>query len=84
MCMHPDSRYRQHGVTLIELIVFIVIVSLAAAGVMYLLLTRVSGVPPLEQAMLRSRGAAYSAYQARVSSFFPRPPRPLLSGSRTA
>ena len=34
MCTHPDSHYRQHGVTLIELIVFIVIVSLAAAGVL--------------------------------------------------
>ena len=43
------------------------------AVVMYLLLTRVSGVPPLEQAMLRSRGEAYRAYQARVSGFFPRP-----------
>lgn len=49
--------------------------SLSAAGVMYLLLTRISGVPPLEEAMLRSRGRAYAAYQARVSSFFPRPPR---------
>ena len=55
--------------------------SLSAAAVMYLLLTRVSGVPPLEEAMLRSRGAAYSAYQARVSRFFPRAPRPEPNGA---
>ncbi|THD77157.1 MAG: DUF1295 domain-containing protein [Phenylobacterium sp.] len=49
--------------------------SLSAPVVMYLLLTRVSGIPPLEEAMLRSRGPAYRAYQARVSSFFPRRPK---------
>jgi steroid 5-alpha reductase family enzyme len=48
--------------------------SLAAPLVMYLLLTRISGVPPLEAAMLRSRGEAYRAYQARVSAFFLLPP----------
>ena len=45
--------------------------SLTAPVVMYILLTRISGVPPLEQAMLASRGDAYRAYQARVSAFFP-------------
>lgn len=49
--------------------------SLVAPLVMYLLLTRVSGVPPLEAAMLRSRGEAYRRYQARTSAFFPLPPR---------
>lgn len=49
--------------------------SLSGAAVMYLLLTRVSGVPPLEAAMLRSRGAAYRDYQARVSRFLPLPPK---------
>lgn len=39
------------------------------------LLIKVSGVPPLEQAMLKSRGKAYADYQARVSSFFPLPPK---------
>jgi steroid 5-alpha reductase family enzyme len=29
----------------------------------------------LEQQMLQSRGAAYQAYQARVSPFFPLPPK---------
>ena len=45
--------------------------ALAAPGMMYWLLTRVSGVPPLERAMLASRGEAYRAYQARVPAFFP-------------
>jgi len=49
--------------------------SLGAPVLMYLLLTRVSGVPPLERAMLASRGDAYRAYQRRVPAFlpFPRP-----------
>ena len=48
----------------------------AAPAMMYWLLRHVSGVPPLEAHMLRSRGAAFSDYQRRVSAFFPRPPRP--------
>jgi steroid 5-alpha reductase family enzyme len=42
---------------------------------MYWLLVYVSGIPMLEQQMLQSRGAAYTAYQARVSAFFPLPPK---------
>lgn len=49
--------------------------SVTAPAVMYLLLTRGSGIPPLEEAMLRSRGEAYRAYQARVSAFIPLPPK---------
>jgi steroid 5-alpha reductase family enzyme len=50
---------------------------LAFAGpiCMYWLLNHVSGVPPLEEHMLRSRGDAYRRYQARTSVFFPVPPR---------
>jgi steroid 5-alpha reductase family enzyme len=43
---------------------------------MFWLLRYVSGVPPLEEAMLRSRGARFADYQRRVSAFFPLPPRP--------
>jgi steroid 5-alpha reductase family enzyme len=50
--------------------------SLAAPLVMFLLLTRVSGIPPLEAAQVASKGDAYRAYQARVSAFFPFPPKP--------
>lgn len=41
---------------------------------MYVLLVHVSGIPPLEAHMLRSRGDAYRAYQASTSAFFPFPP----------
>ena len=50
---------------------------LALAGplFMYVLLVHVSGIPPLEAHMLRSRGAAFRAYQGRVSAFWPWPNR---------
>ncbi len=46
---------------------------LAAIGplFMYWLLVHVSGVPPLEAHMLRSRGAAFRDYQERVNVFWP-------------
>ncbi len=47
--------------------------ALAAPAVMYWLLVHVSGIPPLEEAMLRSRGDAYRAYQARTRPFLPLP-----------
>ena len=49
--------------------------ALAAPAMMYWLLVHASGIPPLEAAMLRSRGAAYRDYQRRVSGFWPRPPK---------
>jgi steroid 5-alpha reductase family enzyme len=42
---------------------------------MYGLLRHVSGVPPLETAMLASRGDLFRDYQRRVSVFFPTPPK---------
>ena len=47
----------------------------AAPVWMYVLLVYVSGLPPLEEAMRRSRGAAFDDYCARVSAFWPLPPR---------
>lgn len=49
--------------------------ALVGPAFMLLLLTRVSGLPPLEAAMLRSRGDAWRDYQRRVSAFVPLPPR---------
>jgi steroid 5-alpha reductase family enzyme len=40
----------------------------------YWLLVHVSGIPPLEDYMVRSRGLAFRAYQARTSAFIPMPP----------
>lgn len=48
--------------------------ALAGPACMYWLLVHVSGIPPLEEHMLRTRGDAFRAYQARTSAFFPRPP----------
>jgi steroid 5-alpha reductase family enzyme len=42
---------------------------------MYWLLVHVSGIPPLEEQMLKSRPAAFRAYQARTNAFFPGPTR---------
>ena len=47
--------------------------ALAAPAAMYYILNYVSGIPPLEQHMLRTRGNAFRAYQARTPAFFPMP-----------
>ena len=52
-------------------------VALCGPAMMYWLLVYASGIPPLEAHMLRSRGAAFRAYQARVNAFWPGPPRGL-------
>ncbi|MBN9136170.1 MAG: DUF1295 domain-containing protein, partial [Phyllobacterium sp.] len=49
--------------------------TLAAPVLMYVLLRHVSGVPPLEEHMLASRGQAFRDYQRRTSIFFPKPPQ---------
>jgi len=49
--------------------------ALAAPAFMYWLLVRVSGIPPLEAHMLRSRPAAFRDYQSRVNAFWPGPAR---------
>lgn len=47
--------------------------ALIAPACMYWLLVHVSGIPPLEAHMLRSRGEAFRAYQQRTRAFFPIP-----------
>ena len=47
--------------------------SLAAPICMYWILVHVSGIPPLEDHMLRSRGEAFRAYQKRTRPFLPLP-----------
>jgi steroid 5-alpha reductase family enzyme len=46
--------------------------ALAAPALMYWLLVHVSGIPPLEAHMLRSRGQAFEDYRRRVNAFWPR------------
>ena len=48
--------------------------ALLAPIFMYWILNYVTGIPPLEAQMLRSRGDAYRAYQAQTSRFFLLPP----------
>jgi steroid 5-alpha reductase family enzyme len=47
--------------------------ALLAPVCMYWVLVYVSGIPPLEEHMLRSRGAVFRAYQKRTRAFFPFP-----------
>ena len=49
--------------------------SLVAPLVMFGILRFATGVPPLEAAMVKSKGDAYRRYQAQVSVFLPRPPK---------
>jgi len=77
---HPNYFFEWFGWLAYPLIGFdpgraITWLSFAAPIVMFLLLTRVSGIPPLEAAQLRSKGDAYRRYQGRVSAFFPLPPK---------
>lgn len=48
------------------------LLALPAPALMYYLLRHVSGVPPLEAHMERSRPEAFAAYKARVPVFFPK------------
>jgi steroid 5-alpha reductase family enzyme len=56
-------------------------IALLGPAMMFWLLRYVSGVPPLEAAMLARRGEAFREYQARVSVFFPWPGRKKASAS---
>lgn len=49
------------------------LLALIGPAFMYWLLVHVSGIPPLEAQMLRSRGDAYRDYQQRVNAFLPLP-----------
>lgn len=47
--------------------------AIPAPALMYWLLVHVSGIPPLEEHMLQSRGEKFRALQRRVNAFFPGP-----------
>jgi steroid 5-alpha reductase family enzyme len=49
--------------------------TLLAPVFMYWILVHVTGIPPLEAQMLRSRGDRYRDYRSRTSTFFPLPPQ---------
>lgn len=49
------------------------LLALTGPAFMYVLLVHVSGIPPLEQQMLRTRGQDFRTYRARTNAFFPWP-----------
>ncbi|WP_082610135.1 DUF1295 domain-containing protein [Bosea sp. Root381] len=49
--------------------------AMLAPACITLLLTRISGIPPLEAHMLAKHGAAYRDYQTRTSALLPLPPK---------
>jgi steroid 5-alpha reductase family enzyme len=51
------------------------VLALAAPLCMYWILVHVSGIPPLEAHLARTRGDVFRNYQRRTSAFFPLPPR---------
>ncbi len=57
--------------------------ALVPVGVMYLLLTRVTGIPPTEAQSIRSRGEDYVAYQRETNALFPWFPRLPSAAART-
>jgi steroid 5-alpha reductase family enzyme len=57
-------------------------IALTGPAFMYLLLVHVSGIPPLEAHMQRSRGPIFCDYQARVRAFWPIPIKP-TGGTRS-
>jgi steroid 5-alpha reductase family enzyme len=79
---HPNYFFQWLGWTAYPLIAIDVTggyswgwLTIAAPALMYWLLVKVSGIPPLEAHMLETRGQAFSEYQHRTSAFFPLPPR---------
>jgi steroid 5-alpha reductase family enzyme len=86
VCDQGLWRYSRHPNYFFEWTQWFAYVALAAGGdgrwlawlgpaVMLLFLLKLTGIPPLEQRMLASRGEAYRAYQRRTSVFVPWPPR---------
>jgi len=54
--------------------------AIMAPALMYYLLVHVSGLPPLEAHMERSRGAEFAEYKKRTPAFFPRLSWPVDAG----
>ena len=78
---HPNYFFEWLGWVAFPLIALsggdlIGLAAFAAPALMYVLLVHMSGVPPLEAHMERTRGAAFDDYRARVNVFFPGPPKP--------
>ncbi|WP_158812618.1 DUF1295 domain-containing protein [Methylocapsa sp. S129] len=89
VCRHPNYFFEWLGWVAYPIIAVglppanaIGLIALVGPIFMYWLLVHVSGVPPLEAHMARSRGEAFRAYQSRVNAFFPGPARKNAPASR--
>ena len=51
------------------------VVAVSAPLILWLLITKVTGIPYTEAQAVRSRGERYREYQRTTSAFFPWPPR---------
>jgi steroid 5-alpha reductase family enzyme len=87
---HPNYFFEWLGWFAYALIAFNVsgnywwwLAALLAPAMMYWLLVHASGIPPLEEHMLRTRGAKFRAYQRRVNAFFPGPRHEPVTARRT-
>ena len=88
VCRDGLWRYSRHPNYFFEWLLWVGYALLAASGpmwwlaaaavpVMYVFLTRITGIPHTEAQALRSRGEIYAAYQRTTSAFFPMPPTEL-------
>jgi steroid 5-alpha reductase family enzyme len=77
---HPNYFFEWFGwlaypVIAVNLSEPVTLLTLVAPAVMFVVLRFITGVPPLEDTMLQSRGDAFRAYQTRTSAFIPLPPK---------
>ena len=90
VCDRGLWRYSRHPNYFFEWLHWFAYVAIAAAGgfgypwawltlagplAMYVIINRMTGIPPTERHLLASRGETYRAYQARTNAFFPGPVR---------
>ena len=86
VCRRGPWRYTRHPNYFFEWIHWWAYVPIAAGGpwwgltllfpaLMYLFLTRITGIPPTEARAVERRGDAYRRYQENTNAFFPGPPR---------
>lgn len=77
LCRHPNYLFEALGWWAYPIIAFAphrpeTLLALIAPVLMFLVLRYLTGVPPLEAAMLARRGEVYRSYQARTSAMLPR------------
>lgn len=79
LCRHPNYLFEALGwlaypVIAIDLARPLTLLSLISPVLMFLVLRYLTGVPPVEAAMLERRGELYRRYQARTHAMWPRFP----------